>query len=221
MNIFDIIGPVMIGPSSSHTAGAVRIGAISRLILGEEPVRADILLHGSFARTYTGHGTDRALAAGILGMAADNESIRNALHIAKERGLEIRFTAGEITDAHPNTAHISLVGKKGNKVQVCGSSIGGGSIRITQVNGRNVSFSGEYPALLVIYDDVPGMLSAITAVVARYAVNIYTINVGRDTRGGTAIACLEMDGEALPESGKQEIEGLTHVHSCTILSAQQ
>ncbi len=221
MNVFDIIGPIMIGPSSSHTAGAVRIGNVSRLILGDEAVQADILLHGSFARTYMGHGTDRALAAGILGMKPDDERIRDSLDIAAQRGVDIRFITGHIQNAHPNTAQISLTGKNGSHVRVCGASVGGGNIRILEINGRELSFSGDYPTVIVIYNDVPGMISAITAEIAKHNVNIYKINVGRDARGGTAIVCLEMDGAGLPSSVKQDLESLKNVQQATVFDIHQ
>ncbi len=221
MNIFDIIGPIMIGPSSSHTAGAVRIGYISRLILGEEPVEAKIVLYGSFAMTYSGHGTDRAIVAGILGMAVDDENIRYALDISKESGLNLEISTGELLGGHPNSADIFLRGKSGNSVTVSGASVGGGNIRIYKIDGRELSFSGDYPTLIVVYDDVPGMISAITSVINKYSMNIYKINVGRDTRGGTAIVCLEMDGANLPDEVKANVEVLPHVYKATILNILQ
>ncbi len=221
MDIFDIVGPVMIGPSSSHTAGAVKIGNIARALLGERPVEAKILLHGSFAQTHSGHGTDRALVAGILGMSVDNEAIRDALSLAQERGVQVSFSDGDLAGSHPNTAEILLTGEGGKRVTVRGSSIGGGNVRIVQINGSELSFSGDYPTLIVVYDDVPGMISAITSVINRYSMNIYKINVGRDTRGGTAIVCLEMDGTNLPQSIKENIEVLPHVHQAVVLNIHE
>ena len=126
MNVFDILGPVMIGPSSSHTAGAARIGLVTRALLGKTPVKAHIFLHGSFAKTYKGHGTDKALVAGILGMQTDDERIRFSLDVAKKEGLEIQIETGELEDTHPNTAEITLTAADGEKVSLRGSSIGGG-----------------------------------------------------------------------------------------------
>ena len=127
MNVFDILGPVMIGPSSSHTAGAARIGLVTRALLGKTPVKAHIFLHGSFAKTYKGHGTDKALVAGILGMQTDYERIRFSLDVAKKEGLEIQIETGELENTHPNTAEITLTAADGEKVSLRGSSIGGGN----------------------------------------------------------------------------------------------
>lgn len=148
--VFDIVGPVMIGPSSSHTAGAVRLGLMARKILGEPAVRADINLHGSFAQTYRGHGTDKALIAGILGFAPDDERIREALQLAEEKGLSYRFQKVNLEQAHPNTAVIHLTGTSGRTARVRGSSVGGGNIRITNIDGYEVELTGTYPALITI-----------------------------------------------------------------------
>ena len=141
MNVFDILGPVMIGPSSSHTAGAARIGLVTRALLGKTPVKAHIFLHGSFAKTYKGHGTDKALVAGILGMQTDDERIRFSLDVAKKEGLEIQIETGELENTHPNTAEITLTAADGEKVSLRGSSIGGGNILITRVNGMEVALT--------------------------------------------------------------------------------
>ena len=137
MDVFDIIGPIMIGPSSSHTAGAVRIGYLTRVLLAEPAIKARVYLHGSFAYTYKGHGTDRAIAAGIMGMKPENERIRNSLTLAKEQGLDITFESIDIPNAHPNTALIELTGIDGKEISVQGSSIGGGNIIITKINGKH------------------------------------------------------------------------------------
>ena len=143
MNVFDILGPVMIGPSSSHTAGAARIGRITRTLLGGPAVKADILLHGSFAKTYKGHGTDKALIAGIMGMATDDVRIRQAPELAKQAGLDVHISTGDIGGAHPNTAKVTLTDAKGRQVSLLGSSIGGGNILVTEVNGMEVSLTGQ------------------------------------------------------------------------------
>lgn len=143
MNVFDIIGPVMIGPSSSHTAGAARLGRIARALLGQRPVRADILLHGSFAKTYRGHGTDKAIVAGVLGMAPDDARIRESLALAQMTGLAVSITPGEIDGAHPNTARIELWGEGGGRASMQGASVGGGNILVTQVNGLPQSWTAR------------------------------------------------------------------------------
>ena len=135
MNVFDILGPVMIGPSSSHTAGAARIGRITRTLLGAPAVKADILLHGSFAKTYKGHGTDKALIAGIMGMATDDVRIRQAPELAKAAGLKVHISTGDIDGAHPNTARVTLTDANGRQVSLLGSSIGGGNINRGQRHG--------------------------------------------------------------------------------------
>ncbi len=217
MDVFDIIGPIMIGPSSSHTAGAVRIGYLTRALLAEPAIRADIYLHGSFAHTYKGHGTDRALAAGLMGMKPDNERIRNSLLIAKEQGLEIIFHTIDIPDAHPNTALLEVTGIDGKKLSVQGSSIGGGNIIITKINGKTVEITGKTPALIVEYKDIPGQVAAITSITARHHINIFQIHIGRDYRGGTAAMCIQMDGLSVDNGLKEEIVALEHVYGAILI----
>lgn len=206
MNVFDIIGPIMIGPSSSHTAGAVRIGLMSRLLLDSPAVKAHIRLHGSFAQTYKGHGTDRALAAGIMGMKPDDERIRDSLKRAQEIGLTITFEPTVIPDAHPNTAEITLTDLKGKTVCVQGSSVGGGNIVITKIDGMEVKITGQSPTVIVVHNDIPGMIAAVTALMASYHLNVYKFNLARDKKGGTAIMSLQVDGRSLGDTLKAAIE---------------
>ncbi len=191
--VFDIVGPVMIGPSSSHTAGAARLGLMARKILGEPAVRADINLHGSFAQTYRGHGTDKALIAGILGFTPDDERIRDALTMAKKQGLDYHFQNVQLEQAHPNTAVIHLIGVTGRTARVRGSSVGGGNIRITNIDGYEVELTGMYPALITIHHDRPGVITKVTQVLARYEVNIAFMRVSRHSRGEMAMMILELD----------------------------
>ena len=193
--VFDIVGPVMIGPSSSHTAGAVRLGLMARKILGEEAVRAEINLHGSFARTYRGHGTDKALIAGILGFAPEDERIREALQIARGHGLEFSFQAVNLEEAHPNTAVIYLVGRSGRTARVRGASVGGGNILISNIDGYQVELTGQYPALITIHHDCPGVITRVTQILAHAAVNIAFMRVSRQNRGETAMMIMELDEE--------------------------
>lgn len=195
MNVFDIIGPVMIGPSSSHTAGATRLGRVAWKILEDDAVRADIQLSGSFAQTYRGHGTDKAIIAGIMGMHSDDERIRHALELAKERGLDFTFTTGNIPGAHPNTARITLEGRKGGKCTIQGSSIGGGNILITEINGMAVSFTGQYNTLMVLHYDRPGTIAAVTNFMAYSEVNIGNFRLSRPHKGGQAVMTIEVDGD--------------------------
>lgn len=195
MNVFDIIGPVMIGPSSSHTAGAVRLGRVAWKLLEERAVRADIQLSGSFAQTYRGHGTDKALVGGIMGMHTYDERIRQSLELAREQGLEYSFLTCEIPGAHPNTARIALEGESGAKVQMMGASIGGGNILVTEINGMAVSFTGQYNTLLVLHYDRPGTIAAVTNFMAYSEVNIGNFRLTRPQKGGEAVMTIEVDGD--------------------------
>ena len=197
MNVFDILGPVMIGPSSSHTAGAARIGLVTRALLGKTPVKAHIFLHGSFAKTYKGHGTDKALVAGILGMQTDDERIRFSLDVAKREGLEIQIETGE-------------------KVSLRGSSIGGGNILITRVNGMEVSLTGQNPALIVLHKDAPGTIAAVTEIMAEYGANICSFHLAREAKGGLAVMTIESDSCLGPDLN-EKINQLENIYSSTLL----
>ncbi|WP_291245649.1 L-serine ammonia-lyase, iron-sulfur-dependent subunit beta [Fournierella sp.] len=218
MNVFDIVGPVMIGPSSSHTAGAVRIGRVARALLGCEPVNAQILLHGSFAKTYKGHGTDKALIAGIMGMATDDERIRFSPRLAEEAGLSVSILPTEIDGAHPNTALITLTDATGRTVSVQGASVGGGNILITRVNGMEVHISGQYNTLIVLHQDTPGIIAAVTELLAESQVNICNFRLSRQKKGGVAVMTIEMDG-GLDPALNGRIEALPHILSSTMLLA--
>ena len=208
--MFDIVGPVMIGPSSSHTAGAVRLGLMAGKILGEQPVKAEIKLHGSFAQTYRGHGTDRALIAGILGFQPDDERIRNSMDIAREIGMDFSFSKVEIFEAHPNTAIIELTGVSGRRTVVTGASIGGGNINILNIDGFEVNLSGQYPAMLVIYRDVPGVINKVTWALSRFEINIAFMRLSRKSRGEEALMLLETD-ENVPEEVVEECKQVHNV----------
>lgn len=197
--LFDIVGPRMIGPSSSHTAGAARLGVITRKLLGEKPVKAKIVLYGSFAKTGWGHGTDRALVGGILGFSPDDERLRNSFEFAKTEGLTIECEFSEGEAIHPNTARITAVGESGETVEVLGVSVGGGNVEIREVNGMEVSFNCEYPTLLVFHTDVPGVISRITAVLAEEGINIAFMKVFRTERNNDASMVIETDDEVPKE----------------------
>lgn len=218
MNVFDIVGPVMIGPSSSHTAGAVRIGRVARALLGCEPVSTQILLHGSFAKTYKGHGTDKALIAGIMGMATDDERIRFSPRLAREAGLSVSILPTEIDGAHPNTALITLTDATGRTVSVQGASVGGGNILVTKVNGMDVHISGQYNTLIVLHQDTPGIIAAVTELLAESQVNICNFRLSRQKKGGVAVMTIEMDG-GLDPALNGRIEALPHILSSTMLLA--
>ncbi len=210
MNLFDILGPVMVGPSSSHTAGAVRIGYIARKLLQETPVKVEILLHGSFATTGVGHGTDRALIAGLLGMKPDDIRIPHSFEIAEENGLIFSFGTVNLRDAHPNTAVLKLVGESGKQMEVQGVSIGGGRVLIQKLNGLEVNFSGERNTLVIQNLDTPGSVAKVTSILFWKSVNIATMQLCRDKRGGYAMMVLETD-EEIWESSVRELQNLDGV----------
>ena len=189
MNIIDIIGPVMIGPSSSHTAGAVRLGLLAAGILGAPPVKAQIDLHGSFAHTYRGHGTDVALLAGLMGWLPDDARIPQARKYAAEAGLEYNFA---------NTARFTLTAKDGKSCEVIGSSIGGGQVKVSAIDGAEVELDGKLPALLVSHTDKPGVIALVSSTLASASVNIATMRVFRKNKGGLATMVLECDQKVQP-----------------------
>ncbi|HZK83503.1 MAG TPA: L-serine ammonia-lyase, iron-sulfur-dependent subunit beta [Desulfosporosinus sp.] len=192
-NVFDLIGPIMVGPSSSHTAGAVRLGGMARKILGEEPVQGTISLHGSFAKTGKGHGTNLALIAGLLGMQPDDERIPEAIEMAKERGQNFSFRIADLGDVHPNTVKFELLGKTGCHTQVVGSSIGGGAIVIREINDFQVEIRGNYPTIVILHQDLPGLVAQVTLLLATAQTNIARMLVSREKRGAQALMVLETD----------------------------
>ncbi|MCL1786775.1 MAG: L-serine ammonia-lyase, iron-sulfur-dependent subunit beta [Defluviitaleaceae bacterium] len=212
MNIFDVIGPIMIGPSSSHTAGAVRMGRVAWKILGEDAIRADIGLAGSFAMTYKGHGTDKALVAGILGMKPDDERIPNSLDLAKEVGLAYTFSHVKIPGAHPNTAVINLTGKDGATCTVEGVSIGGGNIQITKLNGMAAAFNGTLDTLIIAHHDRPGAIAAVTDKLAQFGINIGSFRLSRPKKNELAIMTIELDS-SVDKDVVNELRGLDNIVS--------
>lgn len=216
MNIFDIMGPVMVGPSSSHTAGAVRMGRVARHLLGACPVKAEILLHGSFAATGAGHGTDRAIVAGLLDMAPDDTAIPRSLQLAQEAGLEVQIRPTELRDAHPNTAIIDLTGPDGRSLSVSASSLGGGRIRVNAIDGLEASFSGDSPTLIIRNEDRPGIVSEVTSALSRQNANIATMQLYRDRRGGLAVMVIECD-LPLPPQVRERVAAMDGVVRCTYL----
>lgn len=192
MNIFDIMGPVMVGPSSSHTAGAVRIGYITQKLLGEPVAKAEMLLHGSFAATGKGHGTDRALMAGLLGMKPDDERIPQSFEIAAEKNVQIKIGSIHLRKV-PNTVVLRVESTSGRKLEVTASSVGGGHIKICGIDGIETNFSGDCPTLVVHNLDQPGHVAEVTALLKRYSVNIAAMQLYRNVRGGYAVMVIECD----------------------------
>jgi L-serine dehydratase len=205
-SVFEVIGPIMIGPSSSHTAAAVRIGQISLAIMGEPVVEAIIQLHGSYALTGKGHGTDKAIIAGLLGYDAADERIKESFVIAKERGMKVKFQKVDLgEDYHPNTLRLLLAGESGTHFEITAESVGGGNISIIEINGLPIQLSGEYHTLITIHNDRPGIVAKASALIAQSKVNISTMHVSRQRRGGLAAMAVEMD-QPLPPTVISELE---------------
>ena len=193
MDIFDIIGPVMIGPSSSHTAGAARIALAARQIAGDRIKSARILMHGSFADTYKGHGTDKAVVGGLLGFKPDDPRLRDSMELAKAEGLDFSIVTADLGDVHPNTVRIETETAAGRRNSITGSSIGGGRIRIIRLNGMDVDFTGQYNTLVISHCDRPGAVAAVTGILNRMDMNIAGMKVYRAAKGGDAAMIIETD----------------------------
>ncbi len=217
MDMFGIIGPVMIGPSSSHTAGAARIGKIARLLLGGEPVRARIGLWGSFQKTYIGHGTDRALVGGLLGMDVDDPRLRDSLTKARQAGMDVAFYQARLRGAHPNTVVLELQSREGRSLTLEAASVGGGEIEVRRVDGLETAITGNANTLVLAYRDTPGMIAAISGEVAAGGINIATMRVRRASAGGEALVTLELDGSA-DETLVARLKALHDVHHAAYLA---
>lgn len=206
ISIFDVIGPNMIGPSSSHTAGALRISLMVKKIVNKRIKSAKFVLYGSFAKTYKGHGTDRALVAGILGMETEDERIKDAFIYAQKDGLSYSFDVNEEnTDYHPNTVDVIVTDECGDVTTITGSSIGGGNIKIIKINGMEVEFTGEYFTLLVKQKDTPGIVAHITKCLSEYDINIAFMRLYREDKGMIAYTIIEAD-EQINEGVIQKIK---------------
>lgn len=219
MNLLDIIGPVMVGPSSSHTAGAVRIGRVSRKLLAEEVKEAKIYFHGSFLATGKGHGTDKALIAGLLGMQVDDPAIPDSFRIAEKREMRFSLEGIDLGDVHPNSVKMNLTGISGRTLEVIAASIGGGRIQICELDGITANFSGDYPTLIVHNIDQPGHVTEVTSMLAHKGVNIATMQLYRKSRGGNAVMVIECDQEVPKESlaWLERLEGILKVTYCSLV----
>lgn len=220
MNLFDIIGPVMVGPSSSHTAGAVKIGNISRKLLGETPKEAKIYFHGSFLATGKGHGTDKALLAGLLGLPVDDPDIPRSFVLARERGLDFSYEGIDLGDVHPNSVKLVLTGKKGKQLEIIAASIGGGRVQITEIDGLSANFCGDYPTLIVHNLDQPGHVTEVTSMLARESINIAAMQLYRSKRGGNAVMVIECDQE-VPKDAIEGLLRLPGIMKVTYLSLEE
>jgi len=192
VSILDVMGPVMVGPSSSHTAGTARLGRVAREILDEDPVNVHFFLHPPLAATYRGHGSDFALVGGSIGLNVDDPRIPEAIRIAEQMGVEVTFSEEDLGDVHPNTVRIEIAGKR-RQAEVAGSSIGGGVIEVFKINGFQTRFKGDSPTLLLFYRDRPGMISEVTQIIAEEGINIASLSCSRKQRGKDAFMQIDVD----------------------------
>ncbi|MFJ7933102.1 L-serine ammonia-lyase, iron-sulfur-dependent subunit beta [Sporosarcina sp. NPDC096371] len=215
-SVFEIIGPVMIGPSSSHTAGAARIGRVARTLFGRQPEWARIHLYGSFAETYKGHGTDVAIIGGLLDYDTFDERIKTAFTEAKQLGMTFEFIAEEEEAIHPNTARL-VIGDSQGTMELTGISIGGGTMEVVDLNGFPLRLSGHYPALLVVHDDRSGVIANVSNVIAMQGMNIAHMEVGRKEKGEMALMVIEVD-QMIDETLLNELQALPHVTQVSTLA---
>lgn len=213
-SIFEVIGPNMIGPSSSHTAGACKLGLVALKLAKRDVKRVRFLLHGSFAKTYRGHGTDKALLGGILGFEADDERIKNSFSLAEERGIEYYFEEVDLGDLHPNTVRIIIEKTNKEKTEIQGSSIGGGSIKVTEIDGVDMEFTGEYPTIIISHQDKHGIIARVTSILGENSINIAFMKVYRQNKGRHAYMIIETD-DIIPQEAVasiKEIEGVANAY---------
>lgn len=212
IGLFDIIGPVMVGPSSSHTAGAVRLGNIARRICGQDIKEVDFYLHGSFAQTYKGHGTDKALLGGVLGLKTSDEQIRDSFALAGQAGIKYGFHTADLGNFHPNTVKIVIKGETSAcPWSIVGSSTGGGNVLITEINGMAVEFTGQYPTIVCLHHDEPGVVARVSAILAANHINIAFLKVFRQARAGEATMVIETD-QQVDRLILQQLEGLAGIY---------
>lgn len=217
ISVFDVLGPNMIGPSSSHTAGAAAIALLAHKMIRNPIRKVEFTLYGSFAKTYRGHGTDRALLGGIMGFEPDDRRIRDSYAIARTRRLEFIFQINEQEqDIHPNTVDIHMISEQGDEMCVRGESLGGGKVRIVRINRVEVDFTGEYSAVIVIHQDKPGVVAHISRCLGEYHVNIAYMKLYREAKGAAAYCIVESD-ERLPENVVEEIEENEHVQKAILV----
>lgn len=217
ISVFDVLGPNMIGPSSSHTAGASVIAFLAQKMINGPLAKVEFTLYGSFAKTYKGHGTDRALLGGIMGFSTDDMRIRDSYQIARERGLAFSFKVNEEeTEVHPNTVDITMENTKGQTMSIRGESLGGGKVRIVRINQVKVDFTGEYSAVIVIQQDKPGVVAHITKVLSERNVNIAFMRLFREKKGHMAYTIVESDGY-LSEDVADELRQNSNVHDVMIV----
>ena len=219
ISVFDVLGPNMIGPSSSHTAGAAVIAHLAHRLIAPPLKKVAFTLYGSFAKTYQGHGTDRALLGGIMGFPTDDLRIRDSFSIAQEQGLEFSFTPNETeTEVHPNTVDIRMENAAGQVMTVRGESLGGGKVRIVRINGVTVDFTGEYSTVIAVHQDKPGVVAHITKVLSDRGVNLAFMRLFRESKGHTAYSIIESDGR-LPDGIPQALQTNPYIHDVMIVQS--
>lgn len=213
IGIFDVLGPVMIGPSSSHTAGAARLGKIAKTIVNNPIKEVTFLLHGSFRETYKGHGTDRALVAGILGMLPDDARLKDSISIAEAEDIVLRFLPADLGQVHPNTVKLLITDSNDVQWEILGSSIGGGLVEIYEINGNKVKITGEYPTIITCHDDVPGTVSKISTLFYENKINIAFMTLVRSQKGKDATMTFEIDDSISDEiiNSIKAIDGVNRV----------
>jgi L-serine dehydratase len=219
-SIFDIIGPTMVGPSSSHTAGAAKVAYIARSIFGRPIKKVDFYLHGSFATTYKGHGTDKALIAGVCGLKPDNPKIAMAYEYAQEKTIEINFHKMDLGDVHPNTVKMVFTATDGYTQEIIGSSIGGGKAKIIAIDDIDVSITGQYATLITQHLDLPGFVADISQILATYKINIAFMKVFRESKGSHAVMVIETDGP-VHKDALVKINALEALNKLTFFEAIQ
>lgn len=219
ISVFDVLGPNMIGPSSSHTAGTAVIAHLAHKMINGPIKKVEFILYGSFSKTYKGHGTDRALLGGIMGFGTDDIRIRDSFSIAKERGLEYKFTVNNTdTDIYPNTVDIIMTNADGLTMIVRGESLGGGKVRIIRINGVDVDFTGEYSAVIVEHHDKPGVVAHITKCLSDRNANIAFMRLFREEKGHTAYTIVESD-DSLPESIVENLNQNRNVYNVMLIQS--
>ena len=220
MRLFDVLGPVMIGPSSSHTAGAAKIGYTAQKLLGELPAEADIGLYGSFATTGKGHGTDRALVAGLLGLRPDDPRLPDSFALAQKAGMKFVIHPVELRAAHPNTTVLTLKSRSGRTLTLKAASVGGGRIRVTEIDGVPADFGGDSNTLIIHNEDTPGCIAEVTTCLAMRRINIASMQVFRASTGGSAVMVLECDSH-IPRPLEQQLSALPGIRKVTCLNVDE
>lgn len=220
-SLSEILGPVMIGPSSSHTAGACRIGKISNIIVNEKIKEVVFYLHGSFGKTYKGHGTDRALVGGLLGMDTDDKRIIDSMEIANKEGLVYSFVEENLgNNYHPNTVKLQIITESNRKTSIIGSSVGGGNIEILNIDGKDVYFTGKYNTLLINHIDKPGIVHSVSGILCKENINIAYLKVFRDKKGDNASMVFELD-DVISSNIIEEIKNVKNIKSCVFIKSME